>query len=559
MNIEGFLNNLYSKTYVRDIFVFVILTGISFVLGMNNGFDMCLDSYNYHIYNPWAFFHNRIGIDVLPADIQTYFNPLIDIPAYLLIKYLNDFPKLALGLNNCYYGIFIFIFYKITDVFFRVKGIEKYICMTACIILAMTAPILLNEVNLLSNDVQIGIAVLASIFILFKYLYLEDSKKRTFMISLAGLIMGIITGLKITSCFYCFSFFLTLLIVSPDIKKPFKAIVYFCLSIVLGFLITDGFWLWIVYSHFKNPFFPYFNNIFKSPYADFSMVLDSDYAHLRPRSIFEFVYYPFYGAFERRMRGYERNFFDARYIFSYISMYFAMIFVWYKNIWNSGNFMDKKYEKFIFVFVILSYSAGMLIFGQYRYFIPLNALTGILLLILGYSLFKSKMLMTVVLALIFSLTLMLDVRINDKAIRNLPEGKLFYAEDMKIPDNSLVILASRAVAAMAITQNENVKYIYLSFPKNEELTPGSYFVPDVYYKSDYMEKTLKEELLKHKDSTYVMYRSNIALRDMDNYHNALNAYTDNKFKKIEDCRVIGHNNNPAIKVKYKICKVVIGD
>lgn len=559
-NIMGSINlkSFFSKQYVRDIFVFLILMIISYVLGVNQGFDMCIDSYNYHIYNPWAFFHNRLGIDFMAADIQTYFNPLIDVPTYLLIKYLNNFPALVFGLNNLQYGIFIFVLYKLMDKYFLIKGVEKYLNILGCVVLAMTAPILMNEVNLLSNDTITGIVVLVSIYILFKYLFVDDSKKRTIMIALTGLIMGLVTGLKITSCFYCFAFFATMLFMIKDIQKPFKTLCYFCFSILIGFLITDGFWLLTVYHYFKNPFFPYFNNIFKSPYADTNMILDTDFAHLRAQNLHHLMFHPFYEMLEGVTRGYERRFFDARYLLTYLAIYSTGIACLYKNVLKTGNLMDKKHEKFLFIFVVLSYTFGMLIFGQYRYFIPLNALAGVSILLFLYSVLKSKRTIFTIFLLVLLGVISTDLRIKDDSIRMLSRGdKAFYVENMNIEDGSLVLLASRGTGAMLINQNQNAKYVYLAFPKdlNLEIT---YFVDTVYYRSDYSEKLLKDEINKHKENTYLLYRSNFGDRDMVNYEYSLKKYTNGKYKFLDDCRVIGHNNNPRLEIDYKLCKVVIG-
>src|SRR6185312_2617972 len=37
---------------------------------------------NYHDYNVWALIHGRYAIDVMPAGLQTYFNPLVYFLAY---------------------------------------------------------------------------------------------------------------------------------------------------------------------------------------------------------------------------------------------------------------------------------------------------------------------------------------------------------------------------------------------------------------------------------------------------------------------------------------------
>ncbi len=64
------------------------------------------DFANYHYYNPWAFLNGRVGYDIAPAGLNTYFNPLMDIPLYLMIQYFNDSPNIIYAFQGLYFGDF---------------------------------------------------------------------------------------------------------------------------------------------------------------------------------------------------------------------------------------------------------------------------------------------------------------------------------------------------------------------------------------------------------------------------------------------------------------------
>ncbi|MDB9418606.1 hypothetical protein PN487_18805, partial [Microcystis aeruginosa CS-556/03] len=53
---------------------FIALGIISVILGQ----DVSWDLRNYHFYNPYMLLTGRFKYDVLPAQIQTFFNPLMD-------------------------------------------------------------------------------------------------------------------------------------------------------------------------------------------------------------------------------------------------------------------------------------------------------------------------------------------------------------------------------------------------------------------------------------------------------------------------------------------------
>ncbi len=61
-------------------------------IGFHRSFDW--DLMNYHYYNAFAFLNDRIGFDIAPAQLQSYFNPLIDLPFYWLA---NNLPAVAVA------------------------------------------------------------------------------------------------------------------------------------------------------------------------------------------------------------------------------------------------------------------------------------------------------------------------------------------------------------------------------------------------------------------------------------------------------------------------------
>ena len=71
-----------------------LLAGAMLVAGIVSAFvlkqDVNWDLQNYHFYNAWAFVHQRLGWDIAPAQLQTYHNPLLDLPYYAMVA--ADWP-----------------------------------------------------------------------------------------------------------------------------------------------------------------------------------------------------------------------------------------------------------------------------------------------------------------------------------------------------------------------------------------------------------------------------------------------------------------------------------
>jgi len=63
------------------------------------GVDANWGLYNYHLYNPFAFLRGKLAIDLAPAGLQSYFNPLLDVPYYLASRSLPA-PVVAFAMGT---------------------------------------------------------------------------------------------------------------------------------------------------------------------------------------------------------------------------------------------------------------------------------------------------------------------------------------------------------------------------------------------------------------------------------------------------------------------------
>src|ERR1700744_2477697 len=87
----------------------VILFWGAFVVVL--GKDTSWDFRNYHWYAPYAWFNNRMGVDIAVAHSASYFNPFLDIPFYLLATRTHAW--IALGVLGMAQGATIVPLYLI--------------------------------------------------------------------------------------------------------------------------------------------------------------------------------------------------------------------------------------------------------------------------------------------------------------------------------------------------------------------------------------------------------------------------------------------------------------
>ena len=77
------------------------------------GQDIGWDVKNYHLYNGYAFLRGRLDVDVQPAQLQSYFNPLLDAAVYITIEAL---PPIVVGfILGAIHGLNFVLIYRIAQ------------------------------------------------------------------------------------------------------------------------------------------------------------------------------------------------------------------------------------------------------------------------------------------------------------------------------------------------------------------------------------------------------------------------------------------------------------
>jgi len=401
--------------------------------------------------------------------------------------------------------------------------------------------------------------------------------------------MGIATGLKYTAIIFSIPLVLNTLLNFKQQKDTLKISIYQITGIIIGFLISDGFWLYTVYKHFLNPMYPYFNNIFHSPFGTTDIVLDTDYLHIRPKTFFSGLLLPFQNYMAKDI-GCEYAFADLK-----IPVSFLMIIV-YCFLRNKSNSFRQTLSnianlKIIDSFIIITVSAFYIntyIFGQLRYIlaliplmciiitvfchyfseiiskkiklspialVPLIALSCfcffkfsiqfynksifigtyiILFALILWLIFAKKLSaiqknflsIMIFFALLFAGTYQLD---EGNTAWNLALGKVLLIEKMDIKDNSTVLCGSTASCSIAPDQNKNAKYIAYSLQgKYKEEKKELYknnYISIIEYTSPYSEKLMKDIFSQKNDLYFVYFYQDWEL----NYEGILNLYRKSIF------------------------------
>ncbi|MDO8954058.1 MAG: hypothetical protein Q7V63_04325 [Gammaproteobacteria bacterium] len=260
-----------SKVHYSDCIVLIVCVLSSGLLSYWHGLGTGWDFLDYHYYNGYAFIHQRLGFDLAPAGNWTYYNPLLDSLNYLLISSLP--AKLCTFIMGAMCGFIGFFLYKISDLLFHSSDKRWVYVIFSCLI-GLTAATIWPGLGSIMNDIQSASFVMLALYLVLKYFRCKAQYAKIF-IFVAGLCNGLAPALKLTNSAYTISLLAIACLYCIKDRRLMIALSLLVAGTLLAFLLVEGFWMWSLWKHFANPFFPYFNAVFHSPYfADTNLQAD---------------------------------------------------------------------------------------------------------------------------------------------------------------------------------------------------------------------------------------------------------------------------------------------
>ena len=257
----------------------LLCIGIAVFLSICGGQDANWDLRNYHYYNPYAWVNDRADIDIAPAQLQSFHSPYADLPYYYMAK---------AGLSSWLVSAILAI--PAATALFFLALISKRILPCARQNIYLIAVILIAATGA-SGGPLIGTTMsewhLVALFMFAVWLILKPfefgnelglTEFKLWRVLLAGILGGIAVGLKLTAGTYALGLAVLILALPAQFRIRLKRLAVLGIGGVIGTVISYGPWGYELWCRFGNPFFPYFNNVFISPWAEPSPFSDPRYA-----------------------------------------------------------------------------------------------------------------------------------------------------------------------------------------------------------------------------------------------------------------------------------------
>ena len=252
-----------------DLGTLSLLAGAVLIAAGFAGSDASWDLRNYHLYDGYALLHDRLGVDLAPAQLQTFYAPILDATYWLLLQALNRAPRLLNVVMAVPQAMAVCLSWAMARCF-----LSRPYALLATAISATGAATVSTLASTMSE------APMAALDLAALWLVLRRPERSLS----AGMLAGAAVGLKLTAMPYALG------LAAACGPKRLPRLV---LGVVLGAGVCAGWWWFLLWRHYENPVFPYFNDLFWSPWADPVRLND---LRFMPRGLLQALVYPCFWA-----------------------------------------------------------------------------------------------------------------------------------------------------------------------------------------------------------------------------------------------------------------------
>ena len=352
------------------------------------GQDINWDLQNYHLYNPYSYWNDRLLVDLAPAGVQSYYNPYLDALYFWAVSLWS--PKFVGFVLGTIHGLsFVFLYAICRQVLEgHPSARAKSLFLTVSGVLSLG---FLSQVGTVTHDNLVAVFLLASLWLLISS---NDSADRNpdalgaaAKTICAGILAGVANGLKLTSAVYSPALCLAILALGPPWRARLKSGLLFGACVLVGLAVSDGLWMFRIWSHFDNPVFPMFNHIFQAELFAAVPTLDERFL---PGTMIETLFYPVVFTLNPS-RVSEMPYYQISWLCAFVAVTSLLVVLIVKAFRKSParNGLNSR-ERFLLAFFCLGYLVWLNLFGVYRYLVPLEVLVPLVLFVAWRYFFRTR-------------------------------------------------------------------------------------------------------------------------------------------------------------------------
>jgi hypothetical protein len=358
------VNLLRNKMYI--LFVLAVFL-CSYFFVFLRGQDINWDLQNYHFYTGYALLEGRLDIDATPSNLQSFFNPTVNVISYFANKYLS-FPFNAWFI--CFFqSLSLLILAFIVQVFIRPNTTKEQVEFCLLYGLSALSPSFWSELGTSFFSSTLTPLILLSIYL--SLLYIKSERGQFSKLICAGITMGVAVGFKLTNGPFAIALAFSLLLFTRGGLIPrLCSLFYYGVGGCVGFSLSVWWHIRLFYQ-WQSPLFPLYNNIFKSPFFGFSNARDMRWIFNSTGEFFTFIYNSFYSTNKTS----EVAFADPRFLIFSVLLVVAVIA--YSDRFKQAITERSRVIAFLLCLFFIGTYFWAVSLAYQRYFIPFEMVLGI--------------------------------------------------------------------------------------------------------------------------------------------------------------------------------------
>jgi hypothetical protein len=360
------------------IWISPVLAGL---LSLHMGKSMAWDLLHYHYYNGYAFLNGRLNFDILPAVFHTFLNPVLDVAFYMAVEAL---PPRAVGFGlGAIHGVNIVLLFlcarRMLAHWGGLAGQAPNVLPAFLAVAGFGSAAAMGTLGSWHHDLIASLFFLGALLVLLRW----DGGIQLWRAAVAGLLVGLGLGLKLTLAPFVAGIVAAPLALPGPLRERVLACVLASVGAGAGLLATAGFWMARMYAEFGNPFFPFFNRLFASPFAGAGDGRDLRYL---PVGLWEYLIYPAVFSMDGD-RVSEAPWRDFRLLTAFIVAVCLVVVVVGSRLGGKRSRAERRLlgsgnARLLLWTAFVGYAGWLVLFSIYRYAVPLEMLAPLLLCVM---------------------------------------------------------------------------------------------------------------------------------------------------------------------------------
>jgi hypothetical protein len=253
------------------------------------------------------------------------------------------------------------------------------------VLIGISGTIVWAEVGTTFGELPLAILVIGGILPLLRLAATPVVERQSWLRASgwSGLLVGLAVGLKLTAAVFAAPLALAVALSTPRARWVLPACMLVAAGGIVGFAVADGWWGWTVWQMFGSPIFPYLNDIFRSPWMPAIAGRDLRYM---PSGVWQALFFPFSWLTGRAWVVAEISIRDPRYALAWLSVMLiggTAAGAWTRRAERLREALAAvscgRAMRFLLVFFVGSFAFWEWTFAYLRYILPLEALSGIVI------------------------------------------------------------------------------------------------------------------------------------------------------------------------------------